>query len=157
MGGQGFVLLYRRLLIAIILGLWVGLVVPDEALTQPRGQTIIAVDFPLTPTFPVPAETPVMGSPEVFLYTLHDALLQALLTNTMIACLAESRTKSSDALSTAFNRREGLMFHYKVMGWHRVCSHSTEPWPDMSADYGTSGTRVAGVVLKHYREQVGDD
>jgi peptide/nickel transport system substrate-binding protein len=157
MGGQGFVLLYRRLLIAITLGLWVGLVVPDEALTPPRGQTFTAADTSLALIYPAPVETPATGTPDVLLCALRDALIKPSPANAMIPYLVESWTKSTDSPSTAFKRREGLMFHNEVMGLHRLRSPSTEPWPDMLANYGTPATGVAGVVLKQYREYVEDD
>jgi peptide/nickel transport system substrate-binding protein len=102
----------RRLLVmAIALSLCVGLGWLDDGLAQPKGQMIIAVDFSLAPTFFDPAETPAMGTPYVFLYALHDALVKPLPGHAMTPCLAESWTESADGLSVEFKLREGLTFH----------------------------------------------
>jgi hypothetical protein len=157
MGGQEFVLLYRRLLIAITLGLWVGLFVPDEAMTPPRGQTFTAADTSLALIYPAPVETPATGTPDILLYALRDALIKSSPANAMTPYLVESRTKSADGPSMAFKWCGGLTFPNEVMGLHRVCSHSTEPWPDFLAYDGTPATGVAWIVVKHYRKQVRDD
>ncbi|MGH8066924.1 MAG: ABC transporter substrate-binding protein [Candidatus Entotheonellia bacterium] len=103
--------LRRLLVIALTLSIGIGLGWPDDAMAQPKGQMIIAVDFSLAPTFFDPAETPAMGTPYVFLYALHDALIKPLPGNAMTPCLAESWTESADGLSVEFKLREGLNFH----------------------------------------------
>ncbi len=44
----------------------------------PDGQLVIAFDVSIAPTFLEPAETPGIGTPFVFLYALHDALIKPL-------------------------------------------------------------------------------
>ena len=103
--------LRRLLVIVLALSICVALGWCDAAMAQPKGQMIIAVDFSLAPTFFDPAETPAMGTPYVFLYALHDALIKPLPGNAMTPCLAESWTESADGLSVEFKLREGLNFH----------------------------------------------
>ena len=61
--------------------------------------------------FSIPAETPGIGVPFVFLYALHDALIKPLPGNDMAPCLAESWKESADGLVYEFKLREGLKFH----------------------------------------------
>src|SRR5881396_3898138 len=61
--------------------------------------------------FSIPAETPGIGVPFVFLYALHDALMKPLPGNDMAPCLAESWKESADGLVYEFKLREGLKFH----------------------------------------------
>ncbi len=83
-----------------------------EALGQaPEGQLIIAFDSAIAPTFLDPAETPGLGTPFVFLYAMHDALMKPLPGNNMAPCLAESVTESPDGLVYEFKLRPGLKFH----------------------------------------------
>src|SRR5437867_3126458 len=81
------------------------------AQTQPADQLTIAFDVSIAPTFLEPAETSGIGTPFVFLYALHDALIKPLPGNNMAACLAESWTESADGLVYEFKLREGLRFH----------------------------------------------
>src|SRR5918996_2062833 len=111
MSSQWSLLLRRNLVITLVLSLSVGWVFLDDGIAQPKGQLIIAVDFSLAPTFFDPAETPAMGTPYVFLYALHDALIKPLPGNAMTASLAESWTEAADGLSVEFKLREGLTFH----------------------------------------------
>jgi peptide/nickel transport system substrate-binding protein len=97
--------------IALILSGFVGLTFPEDGRAEPKGQLIIALDFSIAPTFFDPAETPAMGTPYVFLYALHDALIKPLPGNAMAPCLAESWTESADGLSVEFKLREGVNFH----------------------------------------------
>jgi len=90
MGAQESGPLRRLLVIAIALSICIGLGWVDAGIAQSKGQMIIAVDFSLAPTFFDPAETPAMGTPYVFLYALHDALIKPLPGNAMTPCLAES-------------------------------------------------------------------
>jgi peptide/nickel transport system substrate-binding protein len=78
---------------------------------QPEGQLTIAFDVSLAPSFLEPAETPGIGTPFVFLYALHDALIKPLPGNNMAPCLAESWKESPDGLVYEFKLREGLKFH----------------------------------------------
>ena len=57
-----------------------------EGAAHPKGQIVLAVDFSLAPTWFDPAETPAMGTPYVFLYALHDALIKPLPGNAMAPC-----------------------------------------------------------------------
>src|SRR5438552_5208738 len=91
----------------LTLGLWtVGL-----SQGQPDGLLTIAFDTTIAPTFLDPAETPGIGTPFVFLYALHDALIKPLPGNGMAPCLAESWKESPDGLVYEFKLREGLKFH----------------------------------------------
>jgi peptide/nickel transport system substrate-binding protein len=92
----------------IILGISSG---PAGAQAQPDGQLTIAFDVSIAPTFLEPAETPGIGTPFVFLYALHDALIKPLPGNDMAPCLAESWKESPDGLVYEFKLREGLRFH----------------------------------------------
>jgi peptide/nickel transport system substrate-binding protein len=78
---------------------------------QPDGQLTIAFDASIAPTFLDPAETPGIGTPFVFLYALHDALIKPLPGNDMAPCVAESWRESPDGLVYEFKLREGLRFH----------------------------------------------
>jgi peptide/nickel transport system substrate-binding protein len=78
---------------------------------QPESQLTIAFDASIAPTFLDPAETPGIGTPFVFLYALHDALIKPLPGNDRAPCLAESWTESADGLVYEFKLREGLSFH----------------------------------------------
>jgi peptide/nickel transport system substrate-binding protein len=78
---------------------------------QPDGQLIIAFDVSIAPSFLEPAETPGIGTPFVFLYALHDALVKPLPGNDMAPSLAESWRESEDGLVYEFRLREGLRFH----------------------------------------------
>jgi peptide/nickel transport system substrate-binding protein len=82
-----------------------------SAQRQPEGQLTVAFDASIAPTFLDPAETPGIGTPFVFLYALHDALIKPLPGNDMAPCLAESWIESEDGLVYEFKLREGLSFH----------------------------------------------
>ena len=69
----------------LLLAAWGG----DAALT-------IAFDASIAPTFLGPAETSGLSTPFVFLYALHDALIEPLPGNNMAPCLAESWKESPD-------------------------------------------------------------
>src|SRR3989454_711152 len=75
---------------------------------QPEGQLTIAFDASIASSFLDPAETPGIGTPFVFLYALHDALIKPLPGNDMAPCLAESWRESPDGLVYEFKLREGL-------------------------------------------------
>ena len=78
---------------------------------QPDGQLTIAFDASIAPAFLDPADTAGLGTPFVFLYALHDALIKPLPGHDMAPCLAESWRESSDGLTYEFKLREGLRFH----------------------------------------------
>jgi peptide/nickel transport system substrate-binding protein len=111
MSVQASALLRRLLAFATVLSVGLGLGFLEDGRAQPKGQMILAVDFSLAPTFFDPAETPAMGTPYVFLYALHDALIKPLPGNAMAPCLAESWAESADGLSIEFKLRQGLTFH----------------------------------------------
>jgi peptide/nickel transport system substrate-binding protein len=103
-----------RLLAVFVVGiaLWAAALVTEaHGQTPPADQLTIAFDVSLAPSFLEPAETPGIGTPFVFLYALHDALIKPLPGNNMAPCLAESWTESPDGLVYEFKLREGLRFH----------------------------------------------
>jgi peptide/nickel transport system substrate-binding protein len=103
---------YRPTWIALGLFLLVAtFVVEAGAQSQPDGQLTVAFDVSLAPSFMEPAETPGIGTPFVFLYALHDALLKPLPGHNMAPCLAESWREGPDGLTYEFKLREGLRFH----------------------------------------------
>jgi peptide/nickel transport system substrate-binding protein len=104
----------RQLPTRIALGLFLLVVTfaaEAGAQSQPDGQLTVAFDVSLAPSFMEPAETPGIGTPFVFLYALHDALIKPLPGNNMAPCLAESWRESPDGLTYEFKLREGLRFH----------------------------------------------
>jgi peptide/nickel transport system substrate-binding protein len=78
---------------------------------QPDGQITIAFDASIASAFLDPADTAGLGTPFVFLYALHDALIKPLPGNDMAPCLAESWREGPDGLTYEFKLREGLRFH----------------------------------------------
>ena len=78
---------------------------------QPDGQLISAFDATIATSFLDPAETAGLGTPFVFLYALHDALIKPLPGHDMAPCLAEAWRESPDGLTYDFKLREGLKFH----------------------------------------------
>jgi peptide/nickel transport system substrate-binding protein len=82
-----------------------------DAQGQPDGQLTVAFDASIAPAFLDPAETPGIGTPFVFLYAMHDALIKPLPGNDMAPCLAESWKESPDGLVYEFKLRPGLKFH----------------------------------------------
>src|ERR1700694_3488520 len=78
---------------------------------QPDGLLTIAFDASIAPTFLDPAETPGIGTPFVFLYALHDAMMKPLPGNDMAPCVAESWKESADGLTYEFKLRDGIKFH----------------------------------------------
>ena len=83
----------------------------SHAQGQPDGQITIAFDASIASAFLDPAETAGLGTPFVFLYALHDALIKPLPGQDMAPCLAESWRESPDGLTYEFKLREGLRFH----------------------------------------------
>jgi peptide/nickel transport system substrate-binding protein len=92
----------------VLMVLWAWTV---SAQSPADGQITIAFDASIAPAFLDPAETAGLGTPFVFLYALHDALIKPLPGNDMAPCLAESWRESPDGLTYEFKLREGLRFH----------------------------------------------
>ena len=84
---------------------------PAAAQDPPAGQLTSAFDASIAPTFLEPAETPGIGTPFVFLYAMHDAMLKPMPGNDMAPCVAESWRESPDGLVYEFKLRDGLRFH----------------------------------------------
>src|SRR5213594_303068 len=95
-------------LLILVVGLSGGEV---SAQNHATGQITIAFDASIATSFLDPAETPGSGTPFVFLYAMHDALIKPLPGNDMSPCLAESWKESPDGLSYEFKLRPGLKFH----------------------------------------------
>jgi peptide/nickel transport system substrate-binding protein len=149
MSTQASLLPRRVLVIATVLCLCIGLGFLNEVTAQPKGQMIIAVDFSLAPTFFDPAETPAMGTPYVFLYALHDALIKPLPGNAMTACLAESWTEAADGLSVEFKLREGLAFHNGHPFTAEDVKFSFERYKGASANLFREKVKAVEVVGPH--------
>jgi peptide/nickel transport system substrate-binding protein len=99
----------RTILVSVLAMLvLVGAAAAQEA---PAGQITIAFDASLAPTFLDPAETPGIGTPFVFLYAMHDAMVKPLPGHDMAPCVAESWRESPDGLVYEFKLRDGLRFH----------------------------------------------
>src|SRR5438552_18534372 len=96
------------LVAVVVVGLSAG---RPAAQGPPEGQLTVAFDASIAPTFLDPAETPGIGTPFVFLYALHDAMVKPLPGNDMAPCVAESWKESADGLTYEFKLREGLKFH----------------------------------------------
>src|SRR5258706_13911172 len=112
---------------------------PVPAQGPPDGQLPVAFDASIASTFLDPAETPGLGTPFVFLYALHDALIKPLPGNDMAPCLAESWTESPDGLVYEFKLREGLRFH------------NGDPFTAEDGRCSFQGYRGASAQLLHYR------
>jgi peptide/nickel transport system substrate-binding protein len=102
---------HRLLLLGLILSVLGGLLGRGEVAGAPTGQLILAIDLTLSPAWFDPADTPAMGTPYIFLYALHDALIKPLPGNAMAGSLAESWTESADGLVYEFALRQGVTFH----------------------------------------------
>src|SRR5947207_1216460 len=96
------------LVAVVVVGLATG---RSAAQGPPEGQLTVAFDASIAPTFLDPAETPGIGTPFVFLYALHDALIKPMPGDDMAPSLAESWRGSPDGLTYEFKLREGLTFH----------------------------------------------
>src|SRR5213595_2165636 len=171
------------LVAAVVVGLSAG---RPAAQGPPEGQLTVAFDASIAPTFLDPAETPGIGTPFVFLYALHDALIKPMPGDGMAPSLATSWKESPDGLTYEFKLREGLKFHngdpftaedvkfsfqrakgarvlkarlrdIEVVGTTRVRFHLHEPFGDFMAFYGTLATAAGWIVPKKYVEKVGDE
>src|SRR5438876_3008652 len=96
------------LVAVVVVGLSAG---RPAAQGPPEGQLTVAFDASIAPTFLDPAETPGIGTPFVFLYALHDALIKPMPGNDMTPSLATSWKESPDGLTYEFKLREGIRFH----------------------------------------------
>jgi len=104
----------NRLAASIVVACYLALALSSGHATEqnrPEGQITIAFDASIAPTFLDPADTPGIGTPFVFLYALHDALIKPLPGDDRAPCLAESWTESADGLVYEFKLREGVRFH----------------------------------------------
>ncbi len=102
---------HTRLAILLSFSLIILSCVEAAAQSQPDGQLTVAFDASIASSFLDPAETSGLGTPFVFLYALHDALIKPLPGNDMAPCLAESWKESPDGLVYEFKLRENLRFH----------------------------------------------
>jgi peptide/nickel transport system substrate-binding protein len=130
------------MVIGLVLLLGGGLLLIPEATADLRGQMVIAVDFSIAPTWFDPGETPAMGTPYIFLYALHDALIKPLPGNVMAPSLAEAWTESPDGKVYEFKLRKGVTFH------------NGEPFT--AADVKFSFERYKGASANLFREKVKD-
>src|SRR5438477_1007654 len=105
----------------------------------PEGQLTVAFDASIAPTFLDPAETPGIGTPFVFLYALHDALVKPMPGNDMAPSLATSWKESADGLAYEFRLREGLKFH------------NGDPFTAEDVKFSFQRYRGAGAKLLHER------
>src|SRR5438132_7585495 len=96
------------LVAVVVVGLSAG---RPAAQGPPEGQLTVAFDASIASSFLDPAETPGIGTPFVFLYALHDALIKPLPGNDMAPCLAESWRESPDGIVYEVKLRYGLKFH----------------------------------------------
>ena len=160
----------------LVLAAWYG---SSEAQGQPDGQLTVAFDASIAPVFLDPAETPGIGTPFVFLYAMHDALIKPLPGNDMAPCLAESWKESPDGLVYEFKLRPGLKFHngdpfttedvlfsyqrskvgkvlkdkvrsVEIVSPSRIRFQLHEPFPDFMTFYGTLASGASWVVPKKY-------
>src|SRR5215468_11694885 len=113
---------------------------PPPTRGQADGQLTIAFDASIARTFLDPADTAGLGTPFVFLYALHDALVKPLPGNDMAPCLAESWSESPDGLVYEFTLRQGVTFH------------NGEPFT--AADVQFSFQRYKGVAAKLLHDKV---
>jgi peptide/nickel transport system substrate-binding protein len=130
------------MVIGLVLLLSGGCLLIPEAAADLRGQMVIAVDFSIAPTWFDPGETPAMGTPYIFLYALHDALIKPLPGNVMAPSLAEAWTESPDGKVYEFKLRKGVTFH------------NGEPFT--ADDVKFSFERYKGASANLFREKVKD-
>ena len=78
---------------------------------EPSGQMTWAVHVTIAPTWFDPAETPVVITPYMFMYAMHDALIKPMPGNSMFPSLATAWSESPDGLTYEFELRQGVTFH----------------------------------------------
>ncbi|MGH8070324.1 MAG: ABC transporter substrate-binding protein [Candidatus Entotheonellia bacterium] len=120
-----------------------------EVTADPKGQMVIAVDFSIAPTWFDPGETPAMGTPYIFLYALHDALIKPLPGNAMAPSLAEAWTESPDGKVYEFKLREGVTFHNGDSFTAEDVKFSFERYKGASANLFREKVKDVEVVSSH--------
>src|SRR2546425_5285119 len=110
---------------------------PGDA--APEGQMTWAVHTTLVPTWFDPAET-IQGTPFMFLYALHDALVKPMPGKSMAPSLAESWSMSPDGLVYEFVLRKGVKFHNEE--------------PVTAEDVKFSFERYRGIFAKALKDKV---
>jgi peptide/nickel transport system substrate-binding protein len=120
-----------------------------EVTADPAGQLVIAVDFSIAPTWFDPGETPAMGTPYIFLYALHDALIKPLPGNAMTPSLAEAWTESPDGKVYEFKLRKGLTFHNGDPFTAEDVKFSFERYKGASANLFRENVKDVEVVSSH--------
>src|SRR5262245_28359889 len=96
------------------LAAWQGWPRLQEAMAQkgePTGQMVWAIHVTIAPTWFDPAETTGIITPYMFVYAMHDALVQPLPDNPMSPSLAAKWSESPDGLTYDFELRQGVKFH----------------------------------------------
>jgi peptide/nickel transport system substrate-binding protein len=120
-----------------------------EVTADPKGQMVIAVDFSIAPTWFDPGETPAMGTPYIFLYALHDALIKPLPGNAMAPSLADAWTESADGKVYEFKLREGVTFHNGDSFTAEDVKFSFERYKGASANLFREKVKDVEVVSSH--------
>jgi peptide/nickel transport system substrate-binding protein len=120
-----------------------------EVIADPKGQMVIAVDFSIAPTWFDPGETPAMGTPYIFLYALHDALIKPLPGNAMAPSLADAWTESADGKVYEFKLREGVTFHNGDSFTAEDVKFSFERYKGASANLFREKVKDVEVVSSH--------
>lgn len=142
-----------RLRVLLVVGLVLltsgGVLCVREGTAQSKGQMVIAVDFSIAPTWFDPGETPAMGTPYIFLYALHDALIKPLPGNTMTSSLAEAWTESPDGKIYEFKLRAGVTFHNGDPFTAEDVKFSFERYKGASANIFREKVRDVEVVGSH--------
>jgi peptide/nickel transport system substrate-binding protein len=121
-----------------------------QAVAEPKGQMILAVDFSIAPSWFDPGEAPAIGTPFIFLYALHDALIKPLPGNTIAPALAESWSESADGLTYEFKHREGLTFHNGDPFTAEDVKFSFERYNGVSAALFRQKVKAVEVVGPHH-------
>jgi peptide/nickel transport system substrate-binding protein len=137
------------LAVGIVLLMAAGWPLVAEGAAEPRGQMVLAVDFSIAPTWFDPAETPAVGTPYIFLYALHDALIKPLPGNAMAPCLAESWRESADGLTYEFKLRQGVTFHNGDPFTAQDVKFSFERYKGASANIFREKVKEVEVVDRH--------
>lgn len=78
MGTQHLSRLRALVVFGLALLLGGGWLLGGEGAAEPQGRMVLAVDFAIAPSWFDPGEAPAIGTPYIFLYALHDALIKPL-------------------------------------------------------------------------------
>jgi peptide/nickel transport system substrate-binding protein len=142
---------HMRLLLAVgmVLLMAGGLAPRAEGAGPPQGQIVLAVDVSIAPSWFDPAETPAMGTPYMFLYALHDALIKPLPGQAMAPCLAESWREGADGLTYEFKLRHGVTFHNGDPFTAEDVKFSFERYKGASANLLRAKVKAVEVVDPH--------